>query len=306
VFGGRTTFDNIVVPGAAPLPSNEADFAGVTPDYFKSLGIALREGRDVPAPVHLPGQAVVRDVVVNESFARTFIPAGSPIGRVFTDAYDGDSVATTDRIVGVVGDARFRDVRAPARPMYFVPVADDGWPYLVLVLRPDRAGATFGRAVARIISDVAPGIGQGNLELVSTAVDAALVRERIAAALATLFGAVALGLVAVGLYGVMLYQVTARRKEIGIRMALGANGRLVFALVLRDSFAIVGSGVVIGIPLAILASRAVASQLYGISPYSLPALGLSGAALIAVATAACIVPMRRAIQIDPLISLRAE
>jgi putative ABC transport system permease protein len=248
----------------------------------------------------------VRDVVVNETFARTFFPGRDALGRIFTDADEDDTTATTDRIVGVVADARFLDVRAPPRPMYFVPVADGNWPYLMLVVRPERTGAGLGRAIARVIANVAPGIGQGSLQSISTAVDDALVRERIAAGLATLFGGVALGLVAVGLYGVMLYQVTARTKEIGIRMALGASARLVLTLVLRESLAIVGAGVVVGIPLAVLASRAVASQLYGISPYSLPALVLSGAALVLVAIAACIVPMRRAIGIDPLISLRAE
>ncbi|HTJ21146.1 MAG TPA: ADOP family duplicated permease, partial [Gemmatimonadaceae bacterium] len=306
IFGGRSSFDNVNVPGAPPLSSNQTDFAGVTPGYFASLGIALREGRDVPPPVHASGTQAVRDVVVNETFARTFFPGRDALGRIFTDADEDDTTATTDRIVGVVADARFLDVRAPPRPMYFVPVADGNWPYLMLVVRPERTGASLGRAIARIIADVAPGIGQGSLQSISTAVDDALVRERIAAGMATLFGVVALGLVAVGLYGVMLYQVTARTKEIGIRMALGASGRLVFALVLRESLAIVGAGVVVGVPLAVLASRAVASQLYGISPYSLPALVLSGAALVLVAIAACIVPMRRAIGIDPLISLRAE
>lgn len=306
VYGGRTSYDNVSVPGAAPLSSNEADFAGVTPGFFASLGIPLREGSDVPPPAHAAGTREMQDVVVNEAFARTFFPGRDALGRIFTDGYDGDSTTRTDRIVGVVADARFRDVREPPRPMYFVPVVDGDWPYLALVLQPDRAGANFGRAVARIVADVAPGVGQRSLELVSTGVDDALVRERIAAGLATIFGVVALGLVAVGLYGVMLYQVTARTKEIGIRMALGASARLVFTLVLRESFAIVGVGVVIGIPLAVLASQAVASQLYGISPYSLPALALAGAALMLVAIAACIVPMRRAVSIDPLISLRAE
>ena len=306
VYGGRRSYDNVTVPGAAPLSASQVDFAAVTPGYFASLGIALRDGRDVPAPVGAATTTAARDVVVNEAFAHRFFSGRDVVGRIFTDADDGDSTAVTDRIVGVVGDARFRDVREQARPMYFVPVADGEWPFLVLAVQPDHDGATFDRPVARIIADVAPGIGQDNLELLSTAVAETLVRERIAAVLATLFGVVALALVAVGLYGVMLYQVTARTREIGIRMALGAGARLVFALVVRESLAVVGVGVAIGIPLAVLAGRAVASQLYGISPYSFPALGVSGAALIAVAIAACIVPMRRAVRIDPLISLRAE
>src|SRR4029079_802470 len=120
-----------------------------------------------------------------------------------------------------------------------------------------------------------PGIGIGEPVSLSASIDSALIRERMSAALATLFGLIALSLVAVGLYGVMLYQVTERTAELGIRMALGARRVSVVALVLRQSLGIVVGGVAAGAPLALLAGRGVATQLYGVAPYDLPALILA-------------------------------
>jgi ABC-type antimicrobial peptide transport system permease subunit len=189
--------------------------------------------------------------------------------------------------------------------MFFVPLTDGDWPFVILVVRPVRNADAVARAISRAITDVAPGIGVGRPELLSAAIDDALVRERIAATLATLFGAVALALVAVGLYGVMLYQVTMRTPELGIRMALGADARSIVSLVIRQSLAIVGVGALAGIPLAVLAGRAVASQLYGVAPYSPAALAVAAGSLVLVAIAASLVPVRRAVAIDPLAALRA-
>jgi ABC-type antimicrobial peptide transport system permease subunit len=142
--------------------------------------------------------------------------------------------------------------------------------------------------------------------LLSVSVRGALARERMSATLAALFGTMALLLVAVGLYGVMLYQVAERTTEIGIRMALGARPESVVRLVLRDSFIVAAAGVVVGLPLALLAGRAVASQLYGVAPYSMGALAVASACLVAVTLVASLVPVWRAVRIDPLTALRAE
>ena len=307
VYGGRGTFDNVTVRGAAPLGNDEAQawFVGVTPGYFTTLGIPILEGRDIGPPIPGPMPAT-RDVLVNERFAKKFFPGRDPIGRVFQDADDGDSTATEDRIVGVVGDAKFIDVRAEPQPMYFVPIADDGWPFLVLVVRPRRGAYAVGHDVARSITAAAPGIGQGDPVLLSAAVDDALARERFSARLATLFGLIALSLVAIGLYGVLLYRVAERTREIGIRMALGADGTRVVGLVLRRSMSLVGIGIAVGLPLALLAGRAVSSQLYGVAPYSILVLAFATSSVIVTAAVACIVPVRRAIGIDPLVALRSD
>jgi hypothetical protein len=279
-------------------------FVGVTPDYFESLGIPLLAGRDIGPPVARLAHDAVRDVVVNDLFVKKFFGARNPVGQVFRDADEGDTTFTQNRIIGVVAAAKFADARSPARPMYFVPINDGDWPFLVLVMRT-TGDATIAASAGRTISAVAPGIGRGEPTSLAASIDAALARERIAATLASLFGVIALSLVAVGLYGVMLYQVAARTTEIGIRVALGARPRAVVGLVLKQSLAIVGIGLAAGVPLALLAGRAVSSQLYGVQPYSMFALGIATVALFGVAVAACLIPARRAARVDPLAALRA-
>ncbi|HEX6964278.1 MAG TPA: ADOP family duplicated permease [Gemmatimonadaceae bacterium] len=307
VYGGRGSLDNVTVRGAPPLTGDDAQtwFVAVTPGYFATLGIPILQGRDLRAPSSGPVPAT-REVLVNERFAKKFFPGRDPIGQVFQDADDGDSTATEDRIVGVVGDAKFIDVRSDPQPMYFVPVADGDWPFLVLVVRPSRAAGAVGHDIARSIAAVAPGIGESDPGLLSAAVKGALVRERFSARLASIFGVVALCLVAIGLYGVLLYRVAERGREIGIRMALGADGRSVVRLVLRQSMTLVGIGIAVGVPLALLAGRAVASQLYGVAPYSVAVLAIATSLVVVTAAVACVVPVRRAIRIDPLVALRSE
>ena len=308
IYGGRTTFDNVTVRGEQPLADADAEtwFTAVSPGYFASLGIPLLAGRDIEPSTAPAGHITSRDVVVNDQFAKKFFGNRNPIGQAFEDRDEGDTLATENRVIGVVGGAKMIGLRAPPRPMYFVPVTDHDWPYLVLVIRPYAGAVAVGAAAARAIAAVAPGIAQGEPTLISASIDDALSRERISAALATLFGVIALSLVAVGLYGVMLYQVAERTAEIGIRMALGAHAWSVVTLILRQSLTIVAIGLVAGFPLAILAGRAVTSQLYGVAPYSAWALAVAGGSLVAVAIAASLVPVRRAISVDPLTALRSQ
>jgi len=308
IYGGRYVSDNVTVRGGQPLADGDAEtwFAAVTPGYFESLGIPPIAGRDIDRSTALAAPISSRDVVVNDLFAKKFFPGRNAIGQVFDDRDNGDTVGTENRVIGVVGSAKFSGLRAPPTPMYFVPLTDHDWPFLVLVVRPQRGALGIEPVIARAITSVAPGIAHGDPSLISAAIDDALARERISAALASLFGAIALSLVAVGLYGVMLYQVAERTSEIGIRMALGAGAGSVVALVLRQSLAIVAIGLVAGFPLAMLAGRAVTSQLYGVAPYSVWALTIAGGSLVAVAVVASLVPVRRAISVDPLTALRAE
>jgi ABC-type antimicrobial peptide transport system permease subunit len=124
--------------------------------------------------------------------------------------------------------------------------------------------------------------------------------------LASLFGLIALSLVAVGLYGVMLYQVNERTMEFGIRVALGARASSVVGLVLRQSLGMVVIGVGVGVPLALLAGRGVASQLYGVAPYDASSLVLAVSSLALVSIIAAFVPVRRALGVDPITALRAD
>jgi len=308
ILGGRSATDNVTLPGGTTPADGPAStgFVAVTPSYFTSLGIPVKRGTDVDPSVAMKAASNERDVAVNEAFAKTFFFGRDPLGQLFHDADDGDTTFTVDRIVGVVGDAKFVNPRQPVTPMYFVPVADHDWPYLELVARVSGGDATAGQSIVRTLASIAPGITVNGPSPLGAAIDGSLARERISAKLATLFGAIALALVAVGVYGVMLYQVTQRTREIGIRMALGASGHGVVTMVLTQSLSIVGVGVLAGAPLAVVAGRAVSSQLYGVSPYDVPALLAAISALVAVAIASTLLPARRAVTVDPLITLRSE
>jgi len=308
VFGGRGVSDIVTTHGGATISGDDAMtwFTAVTPGYFDTMGMTLLAGRDIGAQDAGASRTATRDVVINEAFAKKFFPGRNSLGQSFRDADDGSNDATENRIVGIVANTKFRGLRTPAEPMYYVPVADGDFPFLVLVVRPRRNATGLAPWMGRAITAVAPGIAVGDATLLSASIDAALSRERMSAALATLFGAIALSLVAVGLYGVMLYQVAERTPEIGIRMALGARASSIVRLVLGQSLAVVGLGLVAGVPLAMLAGRAVASQLYGVAPYSPWALTIAASSLVAVAIVASLVPVRRAIGVDPLTALRAE
>jgi hypothetical protein len=303
VYGGRGAAGIVSVRGGPAVSDASTAFAAVTPGYFESLGMSMRTGRDIGAA---RAGADAREVVVNDDFAKKFFPNRNPLGQVFEDAGDGDSTQTENRVIGVVASAKFADLRASKSPMYFVPIVDHYWPYLVLVIQPRSTAAALGQALSKEIASVAPGISVGGPVLLTASIDDALSRERVSARLAILFGTVALCLVAVGLYGVMLYQVTERTTEIGIRMALGAQATTVLGMVMRQALGVVGVGLVVGVPLSILSRRAVSSQLYGVAPYDIWALAVATGSLILVAIAASFIPARRAISVDPLTALRAE
>jgi predicted permease len=305
LYGGRSVSDNVTVRGESGASDVDTWFTAVSPDYFASLGIPVYAGRDVGPPVSGPAPHL-RDVVVNDRFVRRFFPHRDPIGQLFEDHDTGDTLVTENRIIGVVGSAKFTDIRAAAEPMYFVPLSDDHWPFLMFVVQPTSTASSVGPSIARAIAAVAPGIAQGDPSLLSSSIESALTRERISSGLAALFGVIALSLVAVGLYGVMLYQVAERTTEIGIRIALGARTGTVIGLVLRQSLAVVATGIAAGVPLSMLAGRAIASQLYGVSSISVAALCVATTSLVVVAIAATLVPVRRAIGVDPLTALRAE
>lgn len=308
IYGGRGVTASINVRGSSISRSEEPEipFVAVTPDYFGSMGMKIRSGRDLERNPVTASAALVNDVVVNEQFVAKYLPSRNPLNQIFESVANGDSIRVENRIVGVVAGAKYTSLRAPLEPMFYVTVKDGQWPYLVLTVQSASGDGIVARRVAAEIDAVAPGIGIGEPTSLSSSIASALVRERISAALASAFGVIALCLVAVGLYGVMLYQITERTAEIGIRIALGARSGSIASLVAGQSFRVVAVGLVLGAPLALAAGRAVASQLYGVPPVSLQALLIGVVTLSIVAALATAIPVYRAIGVDPIKALRAE
>lgn len=273
----------------------------VGPGYFSTLGFGLAAGREFDAGDDAAAQPVA---VVNETFARYFFGAESALGRRFRFARDE---ATAIEIVGVVRDAKTVTLREAPRRVFYVPYRQDRWlAQLTFYVRTHAAEQTLAEEVRGAVARVDPGLPLFDLKTMTAQIGETLFVERMIAALSAAFGVLATLLAALGLYGVMSFAVASRTREIGIRMALGAERRRVMRLVLGDVALLAGLGIAIGLPGSVALSRLLASQLFGISPWDPLTLALASATLALVTLLAGWAPARRATRLDPMAALRHE
>jgi len=301
----------ISVQGFAENPDDRrrVSMNEVAPKYFETLGTPFIAGRDFA----FADEGHPRVAIVNQALARYYFGAGSALGHQFI--IEGQT--TPVEIVGVVGDAKYLDLHeTPPRTVYINAFQEGSGPNL-LVLRTDVAPMSVVATVRRVVHDVVPTVAVANVTTLAEQVDASILPERLIAMLSVLFGIVAATLVAIGLYGLLAYTVTRRIKEIGIRMALGATGRDVIGMVLAGALGLVGTGLLIGVPISLwakgYASRVLAmvAATQAMGPVMLPAditvpIVVAAFAMLAVALVASYVPVRRATRVDPMIALRCE
>jgi predicted permease len=300
----NTTWNNLItVPGYdAPERDRSAHFNRVTPDYFRVMGTPLLAGRDISA-ADRPGTAKV--VIVNETFARKFFNGQSPLGKTFTVGLPGQPDTAIYEIVGLAADAKYASLREPAPPTMYTAwaQADTAASSAVIALRVN-GGANAFRATAL---DALTGVHKEAVVTFRTFeedVRAAVIQERLIAALSAFFGGLALLLAAIGLYGVMSYSVARRRNEIGIRMALGAAPGKVMRLVLSNVAFVTVVGLIAGIALAIGTGRFVNALLFGLVANDLTMVTIAAGTLAGAATLAGYMPARRAARVDPMTALR--
>ena len=295
----------LYVEGHSPQSDQErwAHWMQVYPNSFAALGIPLLAGRDFSPQENKESKAVA---VINESMARRFFGDENPIGRRFGFAFPirRDPI----EIIGVVKDAKYKSLREPGLPMFYLPFANanTGRGQMTLVVRTAGNPATIAAAIQREARALDPVMPMFQAETLAAQLDASLGRESLVATLSSAFGLLALLLVCIGLYSVMAYDVARRTREIGIRMALGASARRVVQLVLGGTLRLVGIGVVIGLVVAFVSTRWVRSLLFGLQPHDPLTIGLAVLALMAVAAIAVYLPARRASRVDPMLSLRHE
>ncbi len=278
-------------------------FNFVGPDYFRVMQIPAVLGRAIEQR-DLTAKAGV--AVVNETFARNYMGPGSPVGRRFRWSQDDK---TDVEVIGVVKDARYAAVREDLNGTIYAPYTQLpwGWPqsmsYCVrTVASPGEAIADVQRAV-REIDRVLPVIEPKTME---RHISEGLYQERLFAWLVGLFGTVTLALACVGLYGTVSCTVARRTREIGVRVALGADRGTVVRMVLGQVWGITIGGLAVGLPAAVLLGRLVEHQLFGVKANDPVSLLVSAAIMVSVALAAAIVPVRRALRIDPVRALRYE
>ena len=302
------------VEGYTSKPGEDMNpqFNAISPGYFATLGVPLLEGRDfsdrdtgtIPhAGIPIP---VPNAIIVNEKLAKCYFGNRSPIGRHL--GFGNQPGATADmEIIGVVKDFKYLGVRSEMTRQVFIPylAVQFSRDMTAYVRTPLPATEAF-RMIRRLVALLDRNLPVYNLRTLESTIDASLLNERLVASLSALFGALATLLAMIGLYGVMAYTVEQRTREIGIRVALGAQRRNVVWLVMKEAVAMVAIGFAIGLPAAWLSSRLVASLLYGIRPNDPASITAAMAVLGAVAVLAGYFPAARASRVDPLRALHYE
>ena len=293
----------IAVEGYTPeaKEDREVQTLRVTPGYFATMGLPLVSGRDfLASEVSTKPQEFPKVAIINETMARHYFGDISPLGRRF--GWGDQQVNYDYEIVGVAKDAKYGNLRVKTRSLIYFPGGGDS----LLVIRAATDSTALIATVRQAIQQVDKNLEILSIKTVPQLIDQALVQERLLAKLSSFFSLLALLLACIGLYGVMAYDVARRTREIGIRMALGAQRRDVVGLVMRQTIWLVIVGVIIGLAAAIISTRWLASFLYGLQPNDPLTIALASLLLLTVSALAGLLPARRAAQVNPLVALRHE
>jgi predicted permease len=304
LMAGSAFGSTLAIPGREEREGDDTDanFNSVAPNFFETLGIPLVAGRDVAGTDVLGAPKVA---VVNEVFARDFFAGENPVGRRFGKA---SRPGVFDyEIVGVVRDGKAASLREAPRRFVYVPYAQDervgGLTYYV---RSRAESLRFAAQLRAAVGRVDPTLPVTRLKTMKAQIGESLFVERMVTVLSAAFGLLATALAAIGLYGVTSQSVVQRTREIGLRVALGADRRSVLTMVLRDVAVLAVIGVAIGLPGAYGLGKVVESQLYGLSARDPLTFGAATLTLVATAFVAGLIPALRAARVDPMTALRYE
>jgi predicted permease len=294
----------VQVEGYQPKPDDNMNpnFNEIGPGFFQTLGIPQVSGRDFT-----DGDAAgaPRVAIVNEVFAKYFFGDQDPVGRRFGRARSGKAFDIT--IVGLVRDGKASSLKETPRRMVYLPYAQEidvaGMTYYV---RTGSETGTLGTRLRKIVAAADSNLPVTQMKTLRVQIGESLFVERMVASLSAAFGFLATLLAALGLYGVMSYAVSLRTREIGIRMALGAERSRVLRLVLKEVAVLAGIGVVLGLPGGYGLGRLVESQLFGLTARDPLTFAVATLTLVASAFLAGYVPASRAARVDPMVALRYE
>jgi putative ABC transport system permease protein len=303
--GGLSTYTISIEGAAPPLPGKEpaASLAVTSAGYFKTMGIPLKRGRIFSESDGRPGSDPV--VIVNETLAARHWPGQDPIGKRFKLGA-ASSKRPWMTVVGVAGDVRQRSLDAPMWAGMYVPHAQMPARGFTVVARTAAEPLALVDPVRRTIHDLDRNLPISSVYTMDRVLVRSLWQPRLFSWMFGVFGAVALVLAVVGVYGVVSYSVAQRTREIGIRVALGAERGQISAMVLQQGMRATAIGIAIGLALAVAVTRVMGALLYGVSPTDPVTLGLVTLVLTGTALVACLVPARRAAKVDPLVALRCE
>jgi hypothetical protein len=281
------------------------DAVPATPEYFSALGLRLREGRlftDRDDSGHPPVMLITRTT------ARQVLGTQSPIGRVLhipvlTDAGTGNAAVT---VVGVVDDVRYSGLDTQPTGVVFRPFAQQAWSSMFVVAQTSGDAGALAPTLRRAISSVDPSIAVYSIDTLDALVAGAAAQPGFRASVLAGLALVAITLAGLGLYAVVAFAVTQRTRELGVRIALGADSRAIVWLVVGDTLRLTAFGIAAGLTVAFVAARLLSSLLFGIAPDDPLSFAGTTVVLVIVAVSAAVVPARRALRVDPLVSLRSE
>lgn len=272
----------------------------ISGDYFAAMGIPLRAGRLFNSD---EAREARRTIVISESMARQAFPGVDPIGRRVNISWGDDEY---DEIIGVVGDIHHAGLDQQPRPMIYWPHVREPYTRMYPVVRTAGDPEAIVGAAREAVRALDASQPIANVRTLETLVSRSIAQPRLIMRLLSLFAAVALALAAIGIYGVVAYTVSQRTREIGIRVALGATPGGIAKVIAGQGALLAGLGIAIGVPAALLLARGMEAMLFATDPADPATLGAVAAVLGAATLAACLVPLRRALKVDPALALRAD
>lgn len=297
-FGGGNAQAGLEIVGQAPRPRDQrttVELNSVSPGYLQTTGVRLLRGRDF---TDADGAGAPMVVLINESVVKEFGDK-DPIGQQI----DIGSGAT---VVGIVANARRRSLDAPPRPAIYLPYTQFTLPYFGAIIRTSQGAASVAPVVKGIVAQIDRDLPIGDVRTIEEIIDNSTGEPRFRSYLIGGFAVLALLLAAVGVYGLISFTVTQRVPEIGVRLALGASPRQVFAQVIGQGLRLAATGVVLGLIAAAAATTLVRNLLFNTSTTDPAIYGSLALLLLAMAALACYVPARRAMRVDPMTALRSE
>ena len=303
-FAGSISRGDFQIEGYTPAPTEQMikHSEWVTPDYFRTVGLTIAQGRSFGPDDSAEGRRVG---VINETMARRYFPGQNPIGRRFSNGgnnFDADGI----EIIGVVSDARYNDMKDASISKSYLPSLRSQRYLRSIEVRTSGDPAAAADAISRALQESEPRLAIGAIETLDERIVRSLGVDRLLGRLTMTFAVAALVLACLGLYGTIWYAVKRRTTELGIRMALGADRGAVQWLIVRDALLLVLVGGAVGLPLALIAARAVTNLLYRTAPSDPVAYAVAGGLLVVVAMLAAYLPARRASRLDPMVALRSE
>jgi putative ABC transport system permease protein len=292
-----------MIEGRPPYPAGgepDTNYYSVTPDYFKAMGIPLLRGRLF---TERDTKDATRVVIINETMAKRFFPGEDPIGKRLHVTM---GPVLYREIVGIVGDVKHYSLDQDAKAQTYEPYAQQPFSGMTLVARTSGDPAGLSAAIRGEVLKIDKELPISNVKTLEQYLSTSIAQQRFSVLLLGIFAAVAMALACVGIYGVLSYSVEQRRREIGVRMALGAARRDVLRLVVGHAMFMTLIGVAIGLGAAFALTRVMSTLLFGVSATDPVTFGLIALLLVAVALLAALVPARRATKVDPIIALRCE